>query len=385
MLHNRRQSAWRTRLLLLLAAVLVVSLAAGCGRSGKDGGDDLPGAGEGKTVATYDGGQVTEKEFDNYATLVGMTDPSAALYMSIPQFKEQYLRQYVIQKVFHEQATKEDKQASAENAEQFKQKLDDALKTQTDIKAEMDKAGLTSDDIHEMVEYLGAAAGVIQRKQDELTKAVTDKEIQEEYKKDPSQFNVATVRHILIMTTDRTTGEEKHSAEEALKLAKEAKAELEKTGDWDAVAKKYSEDEGSKDNGGLYEDAKVSDWVPGFKEAANTQEIGKIGDPVESQYGYHVIKVEKRTETAYDKLEQADKDQLRNAVGSAKLNEFMESEQKRINLKITLPEEPAEGADNTGTNDAAGNAGTDNTAAGTETDEGAANAGADNTAANTTK
>ena len=43
-------------------------------------------------------------------------------------------------------------------------------------------------------------------------------------------------------------------------------------------------------------------WVAEFKDAANTQEIGKVGDPVQSQFGYHVMKVESREATPYDKL-----------------------------------------------------------------------------------
>ena len=90
-------------------------------------------------------------------------------------------------------------------------------------------------------------------KGEELKPTVTEEEIKAEYDKAPADFNVVSVRHILIGTIDPNTGAELKTDEEALKLAKEVKAKLDAGGDWNALAKEYSTDTGSKDNGGLYE------------------------------------------------------------------------------------------------------------------------------------
>ena len=87
-----------------------------------------------------------------------------------------------------------------------------------------------------------------------------------------------------------------------MKIAKEVKTKLDAGEDFAKVAKEYSEDPGSADNGGLYENTPVSNWVEAFKEAAKTLPINKISDPVETEYGYHVMKVESRTEADYSKL-----------------------------------------------------------------------------------
>jgi len=61
------------------------------------------------------------------------------------------------------------------------------------------------------------------------------------------------------------------------------------------AAKEYSDDPGSKDKGGLYEDTAFGKFVPEFDKAVRAQELGKVGEPVKSMHGYHLIQVEKLT------------------------------------------------------------------------------------------
>lgn len=64
-------------------------------------------------------------------------------------------------------------------------------------------------------------------------------------------------------------------------------------GGWDfaEVAKKYSTDTGSGINGGDLGWFGRGAMVPEFEEAAFSQGIGEIGEPVKSQFGYHIIQV----------------------------------------------------------------------------------------------
>jgi foldase protein PrsA len=250
------------------------------------------------------------------------------------------------------------------------------------LKAQLDKSNLTVAEAKALVKEIVTSSQIIQAKLADFSTKVTEAELKAKYQENPSAFDVATVRHILVKTSDPTTGKTFHTPEEALKLVKEAKDKLDKGGDWKEISKKYSEDDGSKDNGGQYKDAKISGWAPGFKEAASTQKIGVIGEPVESQHGYHVILVEKRSSTPYDKLTKEDKDGangLRPSIASVKLNDYMTAEQEKIHLKVTLPKEPAASTDGT-TNGGATNNATDNSA----TNSGAAtnNAGSGNAATN---
>ncbi|MNV60382.1 Foldase protein PrsA 3 precursor [compost metagenome] len=145
-------------------------------------------------------------------------------------------------------------------------------------------------------------------------------------------YTIASVRHILIGLTD-SEGKAR-TKEQALVLAKDVKTKLNSGGDFTALAKQYSEDPGSKDNGGLYADADVSQWVEGFKNATISQTVGVVGDPVETEFGYHIIKVESRSVKPLEAV----KDSLRVTLEQAQYQEFTEKELPGLIEKIDLGE-----------------------------------------------
>jgi peptidyl-prolyl cis-trans isomerase C len=85
-------------------------------------------------------------------------------------------------------------------------------------------------------------------------------------------------RHILVETEDE---------------AKAVVEELKKGADFAELAKKKSKDPGASDGGDLGFFTKEQ-MVPEFSAIAFTLEPGKISDPVKSQFGWHVIKVEEK-------------------------------------------------------------------------------------------
>ncbi len=111
----------------------------------------------------------------------------------------------------------------------------------------------------------------------------TEEDLMNAYNSDVS----ASVRHILFLTqgkSDSAKAEIRKKAEEVLARAKAGE-------NFEKLVKKYSEDPGSKDKGGLYEDFKRGDMVKPFEDASFDLPVGSISDLVETQYGYHIIKV----------------------------------------------------------------------------------------------
>jgi peptidyl-prolyl cis-trans isomerase D len=118
-------------------------------------------------------------------------------------------------------------------------------------------------------------------------------EIQSYYNQHQSEYQVpeqARSRHILIKVDP--------NADAKTQAAAKAKAEsianqLRHGASWTDLAKKNSDDPGSKDSGGELGFAQRGRMVPEFDNAIFTQKIGDIGI-VKSQFGYHVVQVEER-------------------------------------------------------------------------------------------
>lgn len=65
-------------------------------------------------------------------------------------------------------------------------------------------------------------------------------------------------------------------------------------------ARIYSEDEGSASNGGLYRNVARGTMVKPFEAAALNLQEGEISEPVETEYGYHIIQLVKKMGKLYD-------------------------------------------------------------------------------------
>ena len=105
------------------------------------------------------------------------------------------------------------------------------------------------------------------------------------------------VRHILITTNssmdEKTLAAKKKTADSVLKIVNKT--------NWEEITKKFSEDPGSKDKGGVYEDFLEGDMVKEFGAYAATAPIGKIGI-VKSEFGYHIMEVLDRSASKFPLL-----------------------------------------------------------------------------------
>jgi parvulin-like peptidyl-prolyl isomerase len=113
-----------------------------------------------------------------------------------------------------------------------------------------------------------------------------------------------SARHILLsVETPEDAGEEARDEayEQQLEEAEELVEELRDGADFAELAAEYSDDPGSKDQGGDVGSfdregmtASGSQFVPEFVDAAFALEEGEISDPVRTQFGWHIIEVTSR-------------------------------------------------------------------------------------------
>jgi len=130
---------------------------------------------------------------------------------------------------------------------------------------------------------------------------VTDAEVKAYFDKNEDgvkdKLGKVTVRHILYLTQDSSTRTPLSSDVQA-KAKKDAEDMLKKVkagGDIAALAKEFSQDTGSKDNGGELT-FKRGEMVKEFEDWSFKAKVGDVG-LVKTQYGYHIIKLEAKINT----------------------------------------------------------------------------------------
>jgi parvulin-like peptidyl-prolyl isomerase len=125
-----------------------------------------------------------------------------------------------------------------------------------------------------------------------------------------------TVRHILIGTRN-SEGKKLRTDAQALARANEVYRKAVAGGDFSALVKQYSDDPGSSDQGGVCGPDSLAEfkskYIEEFVEAALALHEGEIGEPVKTEYGYHIIRMDQREipkSDDYIAKYQAVKDQL---------------------------------------------------------------------------
>lgn len=157
---------------------------------------------------------------------------------------------------------------------------------------------------------------------------VSEEEIQKVYKEDKT----ASVRHILLLTQEKTDSEKK----EILKKMEDILARARKGEDFTELAKKYSEDPGVKENEGLYKDFGRGQMVKPFEDAAFSVPIGKISDVVDTQHGYHILKVidRKKEERPLDEVRSEIEGRIKQTMKPDAYKEHMDQLKEKASLKI---------------------------------------------------
>ncbi len=145
-------------------------------------------------------------------------------------------------------------------------------------------------------------------------------------------------RHILFRAA---AGDEKASKEAEEKI-KAVIARLKKGEDFAKVAGEVTEDPSGKANGGDLGYFSKDQMVPEFSEAAFKLENGQISEPVKTQFGWHVIKVEDKRVKPAPKFEEV-KPQIENFVVRKAQAELVTK--LRAEAKIERMDKPAKADD----------------------------------------
>ena len=295
-----------------------------------------------RKVVTFEGGDVTQGELDEFAERSGFGN----LSKDDPQYQtavQQIMPQLVgieIAKAYAQEQniTVSDEEVDQEIAKIKEQVGDQARSSGQDMSNQeayeqaLKQNNITEDQLREdMRENLP-----VQKVQERVTgdAAPSDKEIQNYYEKNKeAQFTTPEqrcVRHILF------NKDQKEKAEDV-------KQKLENGGDFAKLAKEYSQDPGSAEKGGDLGCLGKGETVPEFEQAAFGAEQGEIVGPVKTEFGYHILQVTdvKPEQTrSLQEVESQIRSQLATEKQSEAFNKWIEEQKKERDVKYLKGYEP---------------------------------------------
>ena len=321
----------RSVLFLPLAwAIVAMSCASG------KGGKDVAAKVNEQTISTHEVIKVVhnfqKQDIGPDSTAQGATVPEKLYYTAVNRLVEQAL---IIDEAKKLGIVVSDTEVT-DNVNQLvtmtggEAKLDSLLKQQGASRADVEK---------DMRNNL-VLKGYLEHVKKEMP-AVSDTAVQAFYNGHPEMFGPKAevhARHILIrinpQDSDMDKAAARQKAQEALDRAKKGEA-------FEKVAQQMSQDESSASQGGDLGWFGQGQMVPPFDAAAFSLKPGQLSDVVQTQYGYHVIKVEETRTGEGQPYNDQLKEQIRQYLAQQGTQEYfrkeLDSMKAKAKIKIEAP------------------------------------------------
>jgi peptidyl-prolyl cis-trans isomerase C len=161
---------------------------------------------------------------------------------------------------------------------------------------------------------------------------VDDAQVRAYYEAHIKDYEQVRARHILIRAAGSPApaqpGQKELTDAEALAKAQEIRKKLVEGADFAQLASTESDDAGSKTRGGDLNFFKHGQMVAPFEQAAFSMKVGEISEPIKTQFGYHIIKVEAR------KSFEDFKPEIEQKVRGEEAQKMLEEMQKKANATL---------------------------------------------------
>lgn len=248
-------------------------------------------AGKGEVVAEINGEAITKEE----------------LYQEmLKQGGKQLLDRMIDQKLIQQAAKEKGVTATEEQIRERMDEMKEQLGGDASFQMYLAQYGITEESLKQDVRHQLLIEGLLKP---EIK--VSEEEMKAYFEENKDMFGEpekVKARHILVKSEAQ---------------AKEIRAKLDQGESFEELAKQYSTDEASKANGGDLGYFARGDMVPEFEEVAFSLKPGETSQPVKSQFGYHIIRVEDHQQPVPAKYEDK-KEEIRQQILQQKIAEKME-------------------------------------------------------------
>jgi len=212
-----------------------------------------------------------------------------------PDLEITVLNQLIAIQSLLQTATPADQAAGKIDADQQYAKLLAQFRTPEEFERLLKARGMTTDDLRAKALQEAVAKAALKRA---LNVNVTDEDAKNYYTSHGADFEEPEkvhTRHILLMTIDPTTRPPQPLTTNTVAAKRKQIEDLRKRilagEDFATLAKEYSEDPGSKENGGELPNFSRGQMQPEFEAAAFALGTNQVSDVVTTMFGFHLIKV----------------------------------------------------------------------------------------------
>lgn len=290
-----------------------------------------------EVVATVNGEEITRSELQQAAGTqqlimqIAQTNQQFAqlLYSSeagqklLEEFNKTKLEEVINNTLLKQAAAESDVELTEEEKNEMFNKQVAQIKQQNNLTDEQFKSALNKQGIESIEQYkkmfLENENLLIQKFIEEKVLAdveVSDEEAKEFYNNNSQRYKQGErveASHILVESKDK---------------ADELYNQLQNGASFADLAKNNSIDNRSAENGGKLGFIEKGQFIEKFEEVAFNLEVGTISEPVETEYGYHIIKVSDKKEAStksFEEVKSQIKDQLFNQKRQQAVNDYIQN------------------------------------------------------------
>lgn len=247
---------------IIIVILLIVLICVASKNTKTKNGDDIVAKVKGKTITANELYEQL-KNANGETTVINMID------------------EYILDKEY--KTTDEMKESAKSTIESYKQNYGDNFESFLSYNGIKDEK--------ELKELLIKNSKLTKVTEDYIKENISEKEMKEYYENNIK--GDIRAKHILIsVTEDESKSDEENEAlwTEAENKAKDIIKKLQNGKDFDKLAKKYSDDTATKENGGDLGYFNSGEMVEAFENAAYALEVNQYTTtPVKTEYGYHII------------------------------------------------------------------------------------------------
>lgn len=304
---------------ILITMMAIALLVTGCG-GGKDG-----------VVATVDGSEISQETFDlyyrirreNFVSQAG-EDALNEKFDELGRTNGEVIREDILNSLISNQvvlnAAKDEDLGDLDTLVEEQVKAEKEYNGEEQFNSTLDTLGVTEEQYKNILKDNLTIGQFRDKKIKEYE--ISDEEIQKFYDENKDHLNEVEARHILVETEEE---------------ANNVRKRLENGEDFAELAKELSKDPGSAIQGGNLGYFQRGAMIEAFDNFAFSAEIGEISEPIETQFGFHIIEVTGAKNSIEDY-----KDDITMALQSEKFTNEMKAleESAKIKKHMNTSKEP---------------------------------------------